>query len=375
MNTLSEWMARALVAEGAVVEPVEPDGLDALLTPPLQAAFRCGELMRLGFSAVLPEQARRVTLESEWVDILGRRIETRGRRAELAVDVPRGKPPDAVEVLRKGLEFDNATHRCLGMEEAWAGYRVMVYRMVAVSDEKREDVIVVAANEGNAARADGLLMALMSVDPGAWVENGPDRTAALPAPWSPERIRDVFGAAARVLARERLAPFIEGMERRMGRDMERLHAYHEDLRKEAVRRQTEGRGRKGVKPDAALTVQRLTAIEREYEAKVTDIRRKYGLAVELQPLQTFRVTLPVHRLSYVIRRRKGEKAGYLDWNPLTRRLDRLGCEACGVVTPSHSICDDQLHVVCPACLGVCSGCGKSYCRACRPKGCPHCGRP
>lgn len=374
MNTLSEWMARALVAEGAVVEPVEPDGLDALLPPPLQSAFACGELMRLGFSSVLPELARRVTLESEWVDILGRRIETRGRRAEFAVDVSRGKPPDAVEMLRKGLEFDNATHRFTGMEAAWARYRLMVYRMVAVSDEKREDVIVVATNEGNAARADGMLTALLSVDPGAWVENGPDRTAELPASWSPERIRDVFGAAARALARERLAPFIEGMERRMGRDMERLHAYHEDLRKEAVRRQTEGRGRKGVKPDAALTAQRLTAIEREYEAKVTDIRRKYGLTVELQPLQTFRVTLPVHRLSFVIRRRKGEKAGYLDWNPLTRRLDRLGCEACGALTPSHSICDDQLHAVCPACLGACSGCGKSFCRACRPKGCPYCGK-
>ena len=153
----------------------------------------------------------------------------------------------------------------------------------------------------------------------------------MPAPWQPDRIRDVFGPAARVLARERLAPFLAGMERRMGRDLDRLHAYHEDLRKEALRRQTEGRGRKGVKTDASLIAKRLLAIEREYEAKVADVRRKYGLTVEIKPLQTFLARLPVHRLFFVIRRRKGERTGYLDWNPLTRKLDTLGCEACGAV--------------------------------------------
>ena len=374
MNSLSEWMARAMAAEGAVVEAVEPEGLDALLPPSLQNAFRCGELVRLGFGSATPDNARRVTMESDWVDILGRRIETRGRLIEVGLDIALGKPPDAGEVLRKALVFDNATYRFTGMEAARARYRTLVFQVAAVSDEKREDVIAITVNEGNAARADGLAAGLLETGAVAWGSSTAMDSDALPTRWTPERIRDVFGTAARALARERLAPFLAGMERRLGRDLDRLHAYHEDLRREALRRQAEGRGSKGAKPDPGLAAQRLTAIEREYEAKVADIRRKYGLTIELHPMQILLTTMPVHRLSFVIRRRKGERAGALDWNPLTRRVDSLGCEACGAMAPTHSVCDDRLHVICSGCLGACPGCAKCYCRACHPKGCPHCGR-
>lgn len=372
MNSLADWMARALVAEGAVVETVEPEGLDALLSASLQNAFRCGEFQRLGCGASMPENARRVTLESDWVELLGRRIETRGRRAEFSLDMSVAKAPDAVEVLQKALVFDNATYRFTEMKTAVARYRTMVFRVVAVSDEKREDVVAVTVNEGNAARAEGMAAVVLEGGSAPWSVLLDGSGDDLPAPWQPDRIRDVFGPAARVLARDGLAPFLAGMERRMGRDLDRLHAYHEDLRKEALRRQTEGRGRKGAKTDANLVAQRLSAIEREYEAKVADVRRKYGLTVEIKPLQTFLVRLPVHRLFFVIRRRKGERTGYLDWNPLTRKLDTLGCEACGAVSPTHSVCDDKLHVVCSACHAACPVCGRSYCRACHPKGCHHC---
>jgi hypothetical protein len=373
MNSLSEWMARAMTAEGAVVESADPESLEALLPSSLQDAFRCGEFVRLGFGSALPEAARRVTLESDWVDILGRRIETRGRRANIDLDIPAGKPPDANDALRKALVFDNATYRFSGMETARARYRMMVFRVTAVSDEKREDVIAVAANEGNAARADGLAGHLLDAGATAWRPSTDAVAAGLASPWAPERTREVFGAAACAKAQERLAPFLAGMERRMGRDLERLHAYHEDLRSEAIRRHTEGRGRKG-HPNAELAAQRVAAIEREYEAKVADVRRKFSLTVEIHPLQTFLVSMPVHRLAFVIRRRKGERAGYLDWNFGTRKLDTLACEGCGTVAPMFSVCDDRLHVICPNCLGACPQCAKSYCRACQPNGSPHCGK-
>lgn len=373
MNSLSEWMARAMTAEGAVVEMASPELLEALLPPELQDVFRCRELIHLGFGSSTSDNVRRMTIESDWVDILGRRIETRGRRAEVEIDVSPGKPPDATEVLRKALVFDNATHRFTGMEAARARYRTVVFRVAAVSDEKREDVVAITVNEGNAARADGLVSCLLEADTVAWLPRaGADAEST--KWWAPARVREVFEPAARAMARERLSPFLAGMERRMGRDLERLHAYHEDLRKEALRRQVEGRGRKGSKPDAELTVQRLAAIEYDYDAKVADVRRKYGLVVEIHPFQTFMVSMPVHRLAFVIRRRKGEREGYLDWNPATRKLDHLGCEACGTLAPTHSVCDDRLHVVCPGCLGSCPGCGKSYCRACHSKGCLHCGK-
>lgn len=234
-------------------------------------------------------------------------------------------------------------------------------------------LIAVTFNEGNAARADGLATCLLDAGGAIWRSSTAPNAQELPVRWTPERMRDVFGGAACAVARERLAPFLAGMERRMGRDLERLHAYHEDLRGEAIRRQSEGSGRKRAKPDAGLTAQRLAAIEREYEAKVGDVRRKYGLTVEIHPLQTFLTSMPVHRLAFVIRRRKGERAGYLDWNPVTRKLDNLNCEACGALSTVFNVCDDRLHVVCPTCFDSCQNCAKCYCRACHPKGCPECG--
>lgn len=370
MNNLAEWMERALVAEGSVVEPVTQECLDVLLAPSLQAPFRCGELIRMGFSSVMPEQARRVTLESDWVEILGRRIETRGRRTNISVDITLSKPPDATEVLHKALMFDNATYRFTEMKTARAAYRLIVFRMAAISDEKREDVIAITVNEGNSARSNGLAAVLLEGGSTHWNVSSEGRDVEVSPPWTPERTRDVFGAAAKVMARERLAPFLAGMERRMGRDLERLHAYHDDMRKEAIRRQSEGRGRKGVKSIAVMGDERLAAIEREYEAKVADVRRKYRLSVDIQPIQMFLISLPVHRLSFIVRRRKGERMGFLDWNPLTRKLDSLSCEACGATAQTHSVCDANLHIVCSGCHGTCPACKKPYCRACHPKGCP-----
>ena len=49
MSALREFVADLLDSEGAVVEPVEPDGLDVMAPEPLRAAMGWPELARLGF--------------------------------------------------------------------------------------------------------------------------------------------------------------------------------------------------------------------------------------------------------------------------------------------------------------------------------------
>jgi glycosyltransferase involved in cell wall biosynthesis len=45
----------------------------------------------------------------------------------------------------------------------------------------------------------------------------------------------------------------------------------------------------------------------------------------------------------------------------------------GSTDRTRVVCDEALHLVSPAGLAVCDGCGKPFCRACYPERCPKCG--
>jgi len=74
-----------------------------------------------------------------------------------------------------------------------------------------------------------------------------------------------------------------------------------------------------------------------------------------------------------VRRRKADRAVQLDWNPLARRLEPPMCEWSASAERPRLVCDDALHLIIPAGLAPCSGCGRAFCRACHPGCCPKCG--
>ena len=72
MGDLQQFVAELLEEHGAVVEPVDPEGLDVLAPPSVQRALDVPEVARFGFAAELPPDAQRVGLEPDWLDRLGR---------------------------------------------------------------------------------------------------------------------------------------------------------------------------------------------------------------------------------------------------------------------------------------------------------------
>ena len=119
--------------------------------------------------------------------------------------------------------------------------------------------------------------------------------------------------------------------------------------------------------------QRAEAIGREYRAKLDDLARQYATRVTVEWVQTLELVTPVHRFEVQVRRRKADRILWLDWNPLARRLEPPVCEASASPERPRLVCDDALHLVAPAGLAPCAGCGRAYCRACHPKRCPRCG--
>ena len=369
-NRLQGFVADLLRHEDALVEPIEPDGLEVLAPPEVQRALGVGEFSRLGFGTTMPAGARRIGLEGDWLDRFGRLLGPRGRWSRRVLAAETRMFGDPERVLGHELILDNATFRLLAVAPAWTRYLIMDFRASAVSEEKRDFITRVGINLATGALPDSIITALGSfldrMDPDADVPE----TAALPALWEQRRVTALVGQALPPRLDVALDPFIKGLRRRLERDQDRLHRYHNDLHHEAMRRAAV---LPAADPRRLREEQRAEAIAREYRAKLDDLSRQYATRVTVDWVQTLDLVMPVHRLTVQIRRRKADRTIALDWNPLARRLEPPVCEASFGLERPRLVCDDALHLVVPAGLAPCSACGRPYCRACHPAACPKCG--
>ncbi|HVC59158.1 MAG TPA: hypothetical protein VND19_02195 [Acetobacteraceae bacterium] len=367
---LQRFVAELLTAEGALIEPIEPEGLDAVVPPSLQQALGVPELCRLGFGTALPEAAARVGIESDWLERCARVMGERGRWTKVMLDASAGLG-DAEAALAHELALDNATFRLVAARPAWTRYLLFDLRYTAISDEKRDGVLRCIVNLATGALPDAVLERITPWLDDAGTDAVPPDSSMLPPDWPRSRVLDVLRHAVPPRLAEALAQFERGLRRRLARDQDRLHAYHNDLYREAMRRAA---GAAEGDPVHQREQLRIAAIGREYRAKLDDLGHKYALRVALDWTRTLELVMPVVRLEVLVRRRKADRTVWLDWNRLARRLESPPCEDSFGPERPRLACDDAVHLVSAAGLAACPGCGKPYCRACHPGGCPKCGR-
>ncbi|HEY0184681.1 MAG TPA: hypothetical protein VGC09_17920 [Rhodopila sp.] len=369
-NRMQDFAADLLRHEDALVESIEPDGLEVLAPPDVQRALGVGELSRLGFGTTLPAGAQRVGLEGDWLERFGRLLGSEGRWTRRVLDTEGKAPGDPERMLEHELVLDNATFRLLGAAPVWTRYLLMDFRASAVSDDKRDFITRLGINLATGALPDAVIAAL-----GSFLDD-PEADAAIPAEaelppmWDRGRVTDLVGKALPRRLDVALDPFVRGLRRRLVRDQDRLYRYHNDLHNEAMGRAV---GLPEGDPKRVREEQRAEAIGREYRAKLDDLSRQYATRVTVEWVQTLELVMPAYRLSVQVRRRKADRTIALDWNPLARRLEPPVCEATAGIERPRLVCDDALHLVVPAGLAPCAGCGRTYCRACHRGGCPKCG--
>ncbi len=368
-NRFRNFAARLLEHEGALVEPIEPEGLEAMLPENLQQALRASEFLRLGFAAELPEAAERASLESDWLERFGELLGERGRRLKFAVSATVPPPGHIERTVEHNAVLQNAVYRLAQIEPAWTRYLIFIFRYTAISDEKREGIFKFGFNLINASAIDPMVDQLlaMALDEGATEAVTKPASAQLPVDWTDERLKRAVIRAMPARVREHLSYFVQGMQRRLDRDLARVHEYFNDLREESWRKLKRQKG------DAARERLRIEAAEREYQAKVADLKQKYDLRIKVELVQTLELISQVQRVSLIIKRRKGERKLALDWNPIARQLDPLPCEWSFVAGGARVVCDDRLHIVSPAGHAPCPQCSKEYCRVCARR-CPKCGK-
>jgi hypothetical protein len=369
------FAAALLRHAGALVEPIEPEGLEVLAPPAVQQALQVDEICRLGFGTTQPPAAQRVGIEGDWLDRFGLLLGRQGRWIRRTLSVPNRTPGDPERVLGRELVLDNGTFRLLGISPGWTRYLVLDFRASAVSDDKREFMLRIGLNLATRALPDTVLAGVLAeleataCDAGEAVA-APPEGVDLPSPWERRRLLDLVARALSPRLQEVLGPFVKGLRRRLGRDEDRLYRYHNDLHRETMGRAL---ALAADDPRRQREEQRAEAIAREYRAKLDDLARQYATKVTVEWNQTLELVMPVHRFTVLIRRRKVERAIELDWNPLVRRLESPTCEFSASRERPRLVCDDALHLVVPAGLAPCPGCGKTFCRACHSDRCPKCG--
>jgi hypothetical protein len=380
MGALCDFVADVLEIEGAVVEPVDPDGLDVLAPGPLRAAMGWPELARLGFGTVLPPGATPIGFEGEWLDRFGALLGERGRWAErvLVLPSPVTPPGDPERLLEHVFDLPNAVWRRRGAAPAWARCLLLAFRYTAVSDDKRDGLVWLGFNQSTGAVLDDILprlRPLLRAQDCEWRAPEPDmRHAAGPA-WDAATLRARVAPLLEHTVRRELEPFLRAMCRRLDRDRIRIHDYHQDLRLTALKRLAALADAAGEKAEAnrRRETMRVAAIEREYAAKLDDLRHNYALRVTVDWIQGLELFVPVQRYEVLIRRRKGERLVRLDWHSAVRLAEPPPIDHGLGLERTRLVCDDRLHLTDTASQAPCPSCGKSWCRACQPASCPRCG--
>jgi len=369
-NRFRNFAAHLLEHEGALVDSIEPEGLEAMLPDNLQREWRAPEFLRLGFAAELPADAERASLESDWLERFSQLLGLRGQRLRFAVNAELPPLGNIERTVEHNVTLQNAVYRIAQTEAVWTRYLLFIFRYTAISDEKRDGIVRFGFNLANASACDPFVDHLLAATLGPEMSEAAVKpaTSQLPADWTADRMKRAVARALPHHARGHLGPFVQGMQRRLDRDLARVHEYYSGLREEAFKKLKKGKG------DSAREKLRIEAAEREYQAKVADLKQKYDLRVKVELVQTLELLCPVQRVTLVIKRRKGERKLAMDWNPIARQLDPLPCEWSFVSAGSRVVCDDQLHLVSPEGHAPCPQCGKEYCRVCSPRRCPKCGR-
>jgi hypothetical protein len=378
---MRDFVADMLECEGAVIEPVEPDGLDVLAPEPLRAAMGWPELARLGFGATLPAGAMPIRLEGDWLDRFGALLGERGRSAVRQLLVANsGAPPSQPELLLdRALDLPNATWRLQETGPKWTACLLLSFRYTATSDEKREGLVWLGLNQGTGAIIEGEMLARLRalLAKTEWLAPEPNVRPIAATAWDANSLATRLEPAVAHHVRRDLEGFLGAMRRRLDRDRGRIYDYCDDLRRAAQTKLIALAGVSGEKAesDRKRESARITVIEREYAAKLDDLRHNYALRVAVEWVQALTLVVPVHRYHVLIKRRKGERLVRIDWHPALRMIEPPPCDWGPGVGRTRLLCDEQLHLTDPSGQTPCRSCGKAFCRACHPAACPRCGPP
>lgn len=363
MRSLAAFTADLLSESGALVEPSD-HGLEALLPAEAAKALEVPEHVKLSFSR--EEEGIPIFFDSEIFKKMARLLSNRGRFSTVGLSGSPVRPEKLEDRLDEKVALRNAVFHVERKEQKRISYLLAYFKYSARSDDRQEGIVGSIINEFN--------LSIRRPPPEAFefIATNAEESFGEAEQEDADKVLKALARAQPEIVKEALKDFLLSLERRLNRDIRRVHDYYRTLMQEH---------RQILEKKASTTEEeekirsRIDAIERELRGKTQDLIGKYSLNLQIEPISFIRVEAVTQIFWLLIKRRKEVRSFPLTYNPILRSLDGLPCEACFHPRGGYWVCDDRLHIVCKQCYGPCRECAKTYCGACHPKGCPRCAPP
>ncbi len=346
------WFGEVAGLEGALVEEGDGDRLTILFPDHLQRRLRVGEMESFGVDEQDSGVERLLHDQNPVIVEMGAVLAEKGRFAK--VDLSR-KPPllQAPEAfLQRHFTAQNFIYRYQDQQIETVRYLVVPFLLGAVSDMKTERIVTVILNETTRTVPTGMENDLIAALP-----RTPFSSADFPIDDTPPSAdaADALLLLKGIVRRQALQlfpEFLRSSERRMHRDLERLQEYYGAIAREI---QTGLKKRGGGDGGREKSESRMEATRVEYEKKIQDVRDKYAVEIQAEPLGALRLKTAAVVLRVRMQRRKQVMEIKMPINPLNGRLEAIPCASCHTPALNGFLCDG-MHFLCPACYPDCPIC-------------------
>ena len=386
-KTLPEVISEILTYNGGIIEKKKDSSLEVINPPNVSKSLSIPEYTQLYFS--YEDTSRKgiyASYDSEFFNAIGNLLADKGKFciAKYERSVPNEKK--ILKVIPDAVSLNNATFRLTKSGIGNISYLLIYLKYTALSDEKREGILPVLVNETTLSTTAAPENIISDIDE---AEEEPTHTEK----YNMNKVVRAAYSAGSYMAKEKLKDFIRSLERRLNRDIKRVHEYYETLdneTKKVIQKKILSQN-----PDFVFTeentqiekqiqeksiqingidklLSKLNAVKEERKWKIRDLLAKYRLTIKIEPVLAIRVQTQSIIFWIDIKRKLSSRPFPLTYNPMLRQLDVLPCESCFNPQKPYYICDNKLHIVCSNCFLACPVCGKQYCRMCYNNVCPKC---
>jgi hypothetical protein len=348
------WFGAVAELEGALVEDGGEGRLSVLFPDHLQRRLQVGEMESFGMEERDADVGRLLHDGNPVIAGMGAILAEKGRfaTAELSGKPPLLRTPEAF--LNRHFTAQNFVYRYRDQQIETVRYLVVPFLLSAVSDMKIERIVMILLNETKRTVPLGMENDLMAALPQA-LSTFAISAAAGPTPSAGAGTTGTLSLMKEMVRRQAMllfSEFLRSAERRMLRDLERLQEYYGAISREI---ETGAKKRLGGDGEREKAAGRLEAARLEYEKKIQDVRDKYAVEIQAEPLGALRLGASAVMLHIQMQRRKQVMEIKLPVNPLNGRLETLLCASCHTPVLNGCLCDG-MHFLCTACHPNCPTC-------------------
>ncbi|MDJ0706566.1 MAG: hypothetical protein QNJ46_25125 [Leptolyngbyaceae cyanobacterium MO_188.B28] len=157
-----------------------------------------------------------------------------------------------------------------------------------------------------------------------------------------DHLSDIIANTAERLINQDLENWRKSLNRKQGRDEERLRAYYGAIKRE-IRAKIKKRHLSGEDEERELA--RIKATDMELKRKLADLAERYSLRIEAQLHSALVVLLQTVHVECELVRKKHKRRIIAIWNPYLKTIEPLRCEKSGVPVKSFYLADADAQIL------------------------------